>query len=138
MCQHDMETLLTGRTYEGNAGFHVVTPLLLDDGRIILVNRGWVSEDYRDPEKRTFSQIEGKTSVAGILRRPGVKGYCVPENEPTTGFWFTLLPSQLDQPLGLGESAIGQFCAGALRTFDVWAVAMSATAQLKVRDADNS
>ena len=69
--QHDMETFLTGRTYEGNAGFHVVTPFLLEDGRIILVNRGWVSEDYRDPAKRAFSQIDGKISVTGILRRPG-------------------------------------------------------------------
>ena len=109
--QHDMETFLTGRTYEGNAGFHVVTPLLLDDGRIILVNRGWVSEDYRDPVKRAFSQIDGRTFVSGILRRPGVKGYFVPENEPENGFWFTLVPSQINQHLGLGDMAIDQFYA---------------------------
>ena len=80
--QHDKEVFLTGRTYEGNAGFHIVTPFQLDDGRIILINRGWVSEDYRDPAKRAFSQVTGPVTVAGILRRPGVKGYFVPENEP--------------------------------------------------------
>ena len=52
---HKKEIFLTGRTYEGNAGFHVVTPLELEDGRIILINRGWVSEDYRNPQKRLFS-----------------------------------------------------------------------------------
>ena len=98
--QHHKEVFLTGRTYEGNAGFHIVTPFQLDDGRIILINRGWVSEDYRDPAKRAFSQITGLVTVAGILRRPGVKGYFVPENEPDNGFWFTLVPSQINQHLG--------------------------------------
>ena len=67
--QHDKEVFLTGRTYEGNAGFHIVTPFQLDDGRVILINRGWVSEDYRDPAKRAFSQISGLVKIAGILRR---------------------------------------------------------------------
>ena len=133
--QHDKETFLTGRTYEGNAGFHVVTPLLLDDGRIILVNRGWVSEDYRDPAKRAFSQIEGKTSVAGILRRPGVKGYFVPENEPENGFWFTLVPSQINQHLALGDAAIDQFYADALRTSDVVTLPIAAKTKLNLRNA---
>ena len=57
--QHDQEVFLTGRTYEGNAGFHIVTPFQLDDGRTILINRGWVSEDYRNPAKRAFSQTTG-------------------------------------------------------------------------------
>ena len=38
---HDRELYLTGRTYEGNAGFHVVTPFRTDQGKVIFVNRGW-------------------------------------------------------------------------------------------------
>ena len=133
--QHDKETFLTGRTYEGNAGFHVVTPLLLEDGRIILVNRGWVSEDYRDPAKRTFSQITGQTSVIGILRRPGVKGFFVPENEPENGFWFTLVPGEINQHLGLGDAAIDQFYADALRTSDVVTLPIAARTKLNLRNA---
>jgi len=132
---HDKETFLTGRTYEGNAGFHVVTPFLLDDGRTILINRGWVSEDYRDPAKRAFSQIDGKTSVAGILRRPGVRGYFVPENEPENGFWFTLVPSQINQHLDLGDAAIEQFYADAVRTSDVVTLPIAAKTKLNLRNA---
>ena len=54
---HSRETFMTGRTYEGNAGFHIVTPFSLRDGRIVLVNRGWVSESYRDPAKRPFTPV---------------------------------------------------------------------------------
>ena len=133
--QHDKEVFLTGRTYEGNAGFHIVTPFQLDDGRIILINRGWVSEDYRDPAKRAFSQITGLVTVAGILRRPGVKGYFVPENEPDNGFWFTLVPSQINQHLGLGAAAIGQFYADAVRTSDVVTLPIAAKTKLNLRNA---
>ena len=133
--QHDKEVFLTGRTYEGNAGFHIVTPFKLDDGRIILINRGWVSEDYRDPVKRAFSQITGLVTVAGILRRPGVKGYFVPENEPDNGFWFTLVPSQINAHLGLGAQAIGQFYADAVRTSDVVTLPIAAKTKLNLRNA---
>ena len=92
---HDREVFMTGRTYEGNAGFHIVTPFSLRDGRIVLVNRGWVSESYRDPAKRPFTLVEGETELDAILRFPGKKGYFVPENEAENGFWFTLVPAQI-------------------------------------------
>ena len=133
--QHDKEVFLTGRTYEGNAGFHVVTPFKLDDERIILINRGWVSEDYREPAKRAFSQTTGTLAVAGILRRPGVKGYFVPENEPDNGFWFTLVPSQINQHLDLGAVAIDQFYADAVRTSDVVTLPIAAKTKLNLRNA---
>ena len=62
---------MTGRTYEGNAGFHIVTPFTLADGRTVLVNRGWVSESYREQDKREFTLVEGEVTVAAILRFPG-------------------------------------------------------------------
>ncbi len=34
--------LLDGRTHRGRAGYEVLTPLVLGDGRVVLVNRGWV------------------------------------------------------------------------------------------------
>jgi surfeit locus 1 family protein len=43
--RYDLEhqLLLDNRTYQGHAGYHVLTPLLLDDqGSAVLVNRGWV------------------------------------------------------------------------------------------------
>lgn len=41
--------LLDNRTRDGRAGYEVLTPLQLDDGRWLIVNRGWVSfSGYRE------------------------------------------------------------------------------------------
>lgn len=132
---HDQELYITGKTYEGNAGFHVVTPMTLTDGRIIMVNRGWVSEDYRDPAKRTFSLVSGQVTVDAILRMPGQKGYFVPENEPDNGFWFTVNPQQMITHLGLADSGITAFYADSLRTSDVVTLPIAAKTELNLRNA---
>lgn len=36
------EVLIRSQVELGQAGFHVITPLVLDDGSAVLVNRGWV------------------------------------------------------------------------------------------------
>ena len=113
---HDREVFMTGRTYEGNAGFHIVTPFTLTDGRTVLINRGWVSESYREQDKREFTLVEGEVTVAAILRFPGKRGYFVPENEPENGFWFTLVPEQIVSHLGLQGKAETAIYAAALRT----------------------
>ncbi len=38
----DHQFLLDNRTYDGRAGYEVLTPLNRPDGRILLVDRGWV------------------------------------------------------------------------------------------------
>jgi len=41
--------LLDNRTHEGSAGYEVLTPLMLESGRVLLVDRGWVPfMGYRD------------------------------------------------------------------------------------------
>jgi cytochrome oxidase assembly protein ShyY1 len=36
------QILIRGRTVSGSVGFEVITPLMLDDGTAVLVDRGWV------------------------------------------------------------------------------------------------
>jgi surfeit locus 1 family protein len=132
---HDKEVFMTGRTYEGNAGFHIVTPMTLTDGRVVLVNRGWVSESYSDPSKRAFSLVDGEVSVDAILRFPGQKGYFVPENEPARGFWFTLVPQQIADHLEIAEPRVTAVYAAAIRTSDVITLPIAARTSLNLRNS---
>ena len=131
---HENEVFLTGRTYEGNAGFHIVTPFLLTDGRTILINRGWVSESYRDPAKRPFSLVAGEQTISAILRFPGQKGYFVPENDPKAGFWFTIIPAEITAYLGLATAETTIY-ADALRTSDVVTLPIAAKTELNLRNS---
>ncbi len=40
--RNDKEMDLAARSLNGNTGFHVVTPLALDGGGTILIDRGWI------------------------------------------------------------------------------------------------
>ena len=131
---HEAEIFLTGRTYEGNAGFHVVTPFTTNDGLELLVNRGWVSEAYREPETRPFSITEGEVELNGIIRRPQRKGYFVPENEPERGFWFTLKPNEMSAFLKR-QDMITQYYVDAIREGEVITLPIAAEIKIDVPNA---
>jgi surfeit locus 1 family protein len=57
---------LDNRQMNGRPGFYVVTPLLLNDGRALLVQRGWVA---RDPIDRT--RLPPVTTPAGEVQVGG-------------------------------------------------------------------
>ena len=55
----DGQLLVRNRSYNGTNGFHVLTPLELDGGVTLLVNRGWVGlEDAPPPPPRGAVRIE--------------------------------------------------------------------------------
>ncbi len=130
---HQSEIYLTGRTYEGNAGFHVVTPFA-SPNKTILINRGWVSEAYRDPSTRPFSLIEDEIYIEGIIRLPGKKGYFVPENEPEQGFWFTLKPDEIARHLKK-DHIEKDFYVDIIRTGDVITLPIAAKVNLNLRNS---
>ncbi len=66
----DDEVLQRGRSHQGRAGFHVLTPLALDDGGTALVRRGWVpfDNDLRPPVTEA-APPDGTVTVEGYLER---------------------------------------------------------------------
>ena len=89
---HDQEFYLGARTENGRVGLNIVTPFVLDDGRVILFNRGWVPENKRDPATRAEGQLEGEVEIEGLLRTDGWKGvdFAKPPNSPEKRFYFWL------------------------------------------------
>ena len=61
------EFLLTPRSHNREAGHHVVTPLLLEDGGAVLVDRGWVPFAMDTPPVPAAAPPDGEVTVAGIL-----------------------------------------------------------------------
>ena len=52
---------LIPRTYEGKAGGHLYTPLALMDGEIVMINRGWIPENYQNaPMPRGSVTVTGE------------------------------------------------------------------------------
>lgn len=66
----DEQILIVNRSQEGMAGVNVITPLRLDDGTAILVNRGFVPLAEDAPAAPT-----GPVTVAGLLRESQRRGF---------------------------------------------------------------
>ncbi len=63
------QVVVRNRTFDGQPGFHVVTPLLLDDGRAVAVNRGWVPVGSVDDDRVALIDTPtGEVTVLGRLR----------------------------------------------------------------------
>lgn len=80
------QVLIRNRSLDGQAGFHVVTPLRLPDGRALLVNRGWIplvsagSDTPAPPPPPT-----GPVSVQGRVRASQHKGRFLSPTDPPDG-----------------------------------------------------
>ncbi|MEX1080471.1 MAG: SURF1 family protein [Halofilum sp. (in: g-proteobacteria)] len=63
--------LLDNRMLDGRVGYDVLAPLRLDDGRTVLVDRGWVpAGPQREPQGRVALDETGPLTVTGRLWRP--------------------------------------------------------------------
>jgi cytochrome oxidase assembly protein ShyY1 len=75
----DDEVRIVNRSQEGRAGDNVVTPLRLDDGRILLVARGFVPQGEQEA-----AAPDGEVAVEGRLRRSEVR-HTGALSDPATG-----------------------------------------------------
>lgn len=82
---HDRETFVQAVTERG-PGFWVLTPLRTEAG-IVLINRGFVPPERRDPATRHAGQAEGPVTITGLLRMTEPKGGFLRANDPAADRW---------------------------------------------------
>lgn len=84
---HDRETLVRAVSDLGS-GYWVVTPL--DTGGFtVLVNRGFVPPDRRDPASRAAGNGAGQVTVTGLLRVTEPGGGFLRSNDPAADNWYS-------------------------------------------------
>jgi surfeit locus 1 family protein len=98
---HDKEMFLGARSLNGNAGYQVLTPFVLSDGGIVLVNRGWIPVERKPPNSRPEGQVTGTQALDGIVRLAHGKAWMQPDNEPDRNMWF-----YVDLPAMAAASAV--------------------------------
>ncbi len=82
------ETLVRAVTQLGG-GYWVLTPFVTDRGFTVLVNRGFVPQDRRDPKSRAAGEIEGETTVIGLVRMTEPRGAFLHTNDPRANRWYS-------------------------------------------------
>lgn len=84
---NEHSVLVGPRVREGTAGYHLITPLIRSDGTTVLIDRGFVSQDFADAIKRPQNQ-DVEVEVKGMLRMSQVRNSFTPDNHPEKGEWF--------------------------------------------------
>ena len=82
------EAYIYGIGLQGAPIFHVVVPFTTDDGRVLLVDRGMVPRDLKDPALRQRGIVVGETAVTGVWRLAEAPGPFTPLPEPARRIWF--------------------------------------------------
>ncbi|WP_442678253.1 SURF1 family protein [Sphingomonas sp. ASY06-1R] len=100
---HDRETLVQAVTDLG-PGWWVLTPLQTTNG-ILLINRGYVPPERRDPRSRALAQQPGVVTVTGLARASEPKGAFLRSNDPAAGRWYSRDVAAIAQAHGLQRVA---------------------------------
>ena len=88
------QILIDNKVHGGRAGYDVVTPLKLADGRVVLVDRGWVAQGASRLTLPAVAPPEGSVTVRGRLNVPS-SGYLELKAEVPTGpVWQNLDPAR--------------------------------------------
>lgn len=79
---------LSPRYFGGKLGYWIIAPFRLSDGRILMVNRGWVPTEKKLPESRPETRVRGAATLTGLVRVGPERNYFTPDNQPDRNVWF--------------------------------------------------
>ena len=108
--EHDKEALVyaPGSAFRPDVpgvGFWVFTPMRFSDGRVVMVNRGFVPPDRKEAAARAEGQVAGPLEIVGTMRWPDGRSWFSPRDDAAHNLWFTRDPAAIAAAKGVGAVA---------------------------------
>jgi len=69
-------------------GYWVFAPARLAGGSLVIVNRGFVPLDRKDPASRAQGEPHGSVDIVGIVRWPETRGLFTPADDIKDNVWY--------------------------------------------------
>jgi len=104
----EKQSVLTKALTEDGAGFWLMTPLQLDDGTQILVNRGFTPEKLRSQWLKQIAEAGPSAetiTVIGLMRMSEPGGGFLRHNNAAAGQWFSRDVAAIAKSQGLSRAA---------------------------------
>ncbi|WP_426228834.1 SURF1 family protein [Pararhizobium sp. DWP3-4] len=98
-------------TYGGRTGYYVYTPLQLANSQIVLVNRGFVTFEAKEPEMRKQGQLTGEQTVTGLSRAKLLEkpSWAVPDNDIAKNIFYWKDLDVMASSVGLDPAKVVPF-----------------------------
>lgn len=102
---HEKEArLYTGpKILKGEPGYNLLTPLATDSG-YVLVDRGWIPQTMKDPDKRQEVAMDEEAQFEAMLMPQETPTWYTPENQLAQNMWFWIdVPTMMGELVGNNE-----------------------------------
>jgi surfeit locus 1 family protein len=76
-------------------GYWVFAPARLAGGSIVLVDRGFVPAERKEPASRAQGAPQGIIDVVGVMRWSEIRGMFTPADDPKTNVWYLRDPKAI-------------------------------------------
>jgi surfeit locus 1 family protein len=76
-------------------GFWVFAPARLAGGSVVLINRGFVPTDRKDPATRAQGTPRGSVDIVGYMRWPEARGLFTPADDIKNNVWYVRDPKAM-------------------------------------------
>ncbi|WAQ86666.1 hypothetical protein PtA15_7A394 [Puccinia triticina] len=98
---HAKEIFIESRTREAELGYHLITPFYPDNGgEPILINRGFIKREFKNPQSRPLSRESADIEVVGMLRKQENKSFFQPSNSKGSNQWYFVDIQEIADHLG--------------------------------------
>lgn len=94
-------------------GYFVLTPLVTAEGATVIVNRGFVPTEKRDPATRPEGQVAGTVTVTGLVRFTEARGLFAATDDDVRRIFYTRDLPKMAGVMGLDRGSVAPFSVDA-------------------------